>query len=303
MRVPDIEVTCLLHPSVKEMRRGPTYVVGDLKDLSVEHLKGLLNDQDTVIHMAGIIHPKRIQDLYDVNYLGTEKLLRASELAEVKEFIYISSNSAYGTNPHHDIPMNEDSPLNPYMAYGRSKALAEMAVRRYWEKGAFETTTLIPTWYYGPNQPERQTRLFRMIRDGKAIISGNGYNLRSMTFIDHLCQAILLSLGRSSGEKYWISDYRPYPMIEIYSTIAELLGVSLKVRTLPKMASKMARIADSFLQRLGKYSQDVHVLGELDRDIYCSVKKAMKDLHYNPSVPFYHGMRFSIEWCRERGLL
>ena len=37
-----------------------------------------------------------------------------------------------------------------------------------------------PPWFYGPNQPNRQTKFYKMIRDGKVPIVGSGDNKRSM---------------------------------------------------------------------------------------------------------------------------
>lgn len=78
------------------------------------------------------------------------------------------------------------------MNYGRSKMLMEQVVHEYQARGKLETVILRPTWFYGPNQPERQTTFFRMIKNGMSPIAGDGENLRSMVYIDNLCQAMLL---------------------------------------------------------------------------------------------------------------
>ncbi len=74
-----------------------------------------------------------------------------------------------------------------------------------------ETVLVRPPWFYGPNQPPRQTLFFRMIRAGKAPIVGSGRNLRSMSYIDNLCQGLLLAAmtPRANGQTYWIADRRP----------------------------------------------------------------------------------------------
>lgn len=145
----------------------------------------------------------------------------------------------------------------------------------------------------------------RMIRDGNVPLFGDGKNLRSMTYIDSLCNALLLAEEKevAKGETYWIADERPYTTLEIYQTIAELLRVELKTRNIPGFVSEIATAADWTLQRLGMYQTEIHVVGELNKNIACSIEKAKKDLGYKPEIELRDGMRRSIEWAKERGLL
>ena len=66
-----------------------------------------------------------------------------------------------------------------------SKMQMEMAVNEFFRAGKIETVIVRPPWFYGPNQPPRQSVFFRMIREGKAPIVGSGQNLRGQTqFVD-----------------------------------------------------------------------------------------------------------------------
>jgi nucleoside-diphosphate-sugar epimerase len=40
----------------------------------------------------------------------------------------------------------------------------------------------------------------------------------------------------------------------------------------------------------------------MNKNIACSIKKAERDLGYNPQVDLEEGMRRSIEWCRNNGI-
>src|SRR5947208_3000073 len=48
-------------------------------------------------------------------------------------------------------------------------------------------------WFYGPEQPARQTRFFSMIKAGRFPIVGGGHNRRSMGYVDSLAYGILLA--------------------------------------------------------------------------------------------------------------
>jgi nucleoside-diphosphate-sugar epimerase len=303
------EVRCLVLKNIDYSylkKLGAETYEGDIT--KPETLEKVTEDIDTVFHIAGIIHPKffrGVKDFYKINTQGTKNLLEASIKAGVKRFIYISSNSAVGVNSDKNVLMNEYTIPKPYLNYGKSKLLAEKIVNEAFVKGEIETTIIRPCWFYGPGQPERQTRLMKMIKKGKVPLFGDGKNLRSMTYIDNLCQALLLAEKSkiAIGETYWIADERPYTTLEIYQTIADILGVELKVRKIPSFVSSVMRIGDKILQRFGFYQQEVHVAGEMTLNIACSIEKAKKDLDYKPKIGLKEGMRLSIEWAKSKGFI
>src|SRR5262249_9030816 len=140
----------------------------------------------TLFHVAAIIHPTQgTKQLYSVNAQGTENVLAAAEKAKIRRMVHVSSNSPIGTNPSNDHVFDENAPYNPYRGYGKSKMMAELAVKGAGERGDFETVIIRPPWFYGPGQPPRQALFFEMIRDGKAPIVGGGQNRRSMAYVDN----------------------------------------------------------------------------------------------------------------------
>jgi nucleoside-diphosphate-sugar epimerase len=64
----------------------------------------------------------------------------------------------------------------------------------------------------------------------------------------------------------------------------------------------VAELADAGIQRTGRYQQQIHVLGEMDKTIACEIDVARAELGYDPEIELYEGMRRSIRWCVERGL-
>jgi len=264
----------------------------------------------TLFHTAGIIHPARVKDFYDINVQGTSRLLDSAIAAGVKRAVVVSSNSPCGCNPQPDHLFDENSPYHPYMNYGRSKMEMEMAVSKMGKLGRIETVIIRPPWFYGPNQPPRQTLFFQMVRDGKAPIVGDGRNLRSMGYIDNLCQGLMLAAKseKANGKIYWIADKRPYSMNEVIDTIERLLENEFgqkcahKRMKLPGFASEVALMMDATLQSLGLYHQKIHVLSEMNKTIACSVGLAEKELGYKPTVALEEGMRRSMQWCVQQGI-
>lgn len=300
-------VRCIVHPAQDP---SPLLALGD----NVEIVRADLRDRraisgscagaDVVYHCAGIVHPRRVQDLYDINVTGTVNLLDAAAEARARRFIYVSSNSPAGLNASASTLMVEEDPPRPYLNYGLSKLQAEWLIHDAHREGRIETVILRPCWFYGPNQPERQTRFFKMIKNGHPIVVGKGDNLRSMSYIDNTVQALLLAdrNERAAGRTYWVADRRPYSFIEIIQTVARVLGVQVRPRYLPRVTSDMARFADSLLQMTGLYNQEIHVAGELAATIAVSIDAAVRDLGYDPEVELEEGMRRSIAWCKAQGI-
>jgi nucleoside-diphosphate-sugar epimerase len=263
-----------------------------------------------LFHTAGVIHPRRIKDFYSINVEGTHNLLAAAEMVGVRRVVAISSNSPIGCNPHRDHLFDESSSYHPYLNYGRSKMRMELAIKEVEARGRLETVIVRPPWFYGPDQPARQTQFFSMIRQGKGPIVGSGNNLRSMVYIDNLVQGMMLAAvsENARGQIYWIADRRPYTMNEVIDTVERLLEDEFKLAVkhkrlrLPGIVSEVALMVDKTIQGLGLYQMQMHVLSEMNKTIACSVKKAECDLGYRPTVALEEGMRRSIQWCFDQGI-
>lgn len=281
-------------------------VEGDLRDAAAR-ARFCAGGADVLYHCAGVIHPRRVAELYEVNVRATAGLLDAAAAAGVRRAVVVSSNSPCGCNPHPDHLFDEQSPYAPYMNYGRSKMLMEQDALA---RARPEIVVVRSPWFYGPRQPARQSLFFKLVREGRVPVIGPGENRRSMTYIDNLCDGLMLAAASAAapGKVYWIADARPYSYGEILATIADVLEESFglpvnrsRVR-LPALTGPLAQAGDRLVQALGLYSQKLHVLGELDKDIACSIDRARRELGYAPRVELREGMRRSVEWCLKRGL-
>lgn len=261
-------------------------------------------------HTAGIIHPKKVKDLFEVNVEGTRNILASAEIEGLKRAVIVSSNSPIGCNPTNDHLFDENSPYNPYMNYGKSKMMMEEVVKGFQRRGNLETVTIRAPWFYGPFQPLRQSLFFQMVRDGKAPIVGNGNNMRSMVYIDNLVQGLVLAGNtlEANGKTYWIADKYPYSMNKIIDTIENVLEQDFHIickhgrMKLPSIFSDIAYYVDKSIQSFGFYHQKFHVLSEMNKTIACSVELAEKELGYKPSIELQEGMKRSIKWCIQSGV-
>jgi nucleoside-diphosphate-sugar epimerase len=261
-----------------------------------------------VLHAAGVIHPPTVADFERVNVGGIRAVLEASRAAGVRRLVHVSSNSPFGFNPMPEDVFRAEEPYHPYMGYGRSKMLAEQLVLAAHGNG-LETTVVRPPWFYGPHQPPRQSRFFTAVRTGRFPLVGDGRNRRSMVHVDNLVDGLVRAelTTSAAGRAYWIADRRPYPMREVIETVQEALrlegfDVAGRVPRLPRLAATLAERLDGLLQARGRYVQELHVMGEMDKTIACSIERAERELGYNPRIELLDGMRDAIRWCRAQGI-
>jgi nucleoside-diphosphate-sugar epimerase/choline dehydrogenase-like flavoprotein len=285
-------------------------VVGDLTDR--DSLAGFCRNAEgaLLLHSAGLIHPaRRTADFETVNVNGTKNLLAAAVAAGIRRCVAVSSNSPLGLNPSPSHRFDEESSLHPYLGYGRSKARMEALVAEAHERHGLETVIIRPPWFYGPNQPARQTLFFTLIKQGRFPILGDGLQQRSMAYVDNTCQGLLLAAQTPSanGRTYWIADERPYTVNEIVDTVEQVLeqefGIACSHRRtrLPAIVGAVARTVDSWIQGAGLYEQKIHVLGEMGATIACTIERARRELGYEPKIALREGMTRSIRWCLAQG--
>lgn len=308
-------IRCLIAPGedAAQLRKLGTrieIVEGDLRDPATSARLCECASGAVLIHTAGVIHPRRVREFYEVNFEGTRNLLTAAVASGVRRAVVVSSNSPIGCNPFPEHVFDETSPYHPYRGYGRSKMLMEQAVHDLSGAGRIEAVIIRPPWFYGPWQPPRQTLFFTMIREGKMPIVGSGENRRSMVYIDNLSQGLARAAmhPNATGKTYWIADRRPYTMNEIIDTVARVLEddfhlpVAKKRTRVPGLVAEIAGLADAALQGAGMYHQKIHVLSEMNKTIACSIAKAERELGYSPEIALEEGMRRSIAWCLEQGI-
>jgi nucleoside-diphosphate-sugar epimerase len=261
-----------------------------------------------VLHTAGVIHPRTVADFARVNVQATQAVVDAARDVGARRLVHVSSNSPFGVNPTPEDVFRAEEPYHPYMGYGRSKMLAEQLVRAAHGSG-LETTVVRPPWFYGRYQPARQTRFFTGVRTGRFPLVGDGRNRRSMVHVENLVDGVLRAqlTTAAGGRAYWIADRRPYPMREVIETVREALRlegyeVSRRVPRVPRFVGTAAERLDGILQDRGRYVQELHVLGEMDKTIACTIERAERELGYDPRVELLGGMRDAIRWCRDQGI-
>lgn len=155
-----------------------------------------------------------------------------------RQFIFISSASAY-QKPLSDYRITEGTPLaNPYWEYSRNKiACEELLMKMYREEG-FPVTIVRPSHTYseqsvplGLHGPGGSYQVIKRMMEGKkVIIHGDGTALWTMTFNSDFAKGFVGLMGNihAIGEAVQITSDESVTWNQIYRAIADALGVELR---------------------------------------------------------------------------
>lgn len=156
---------------------------------------------------------------------------------KTKQFLFISSASAYQT-PLSDYRITEGTPLsNPYWEYSRNKiACEEVLIKLYRDEG-FPITIVRPSHTYGDrgiplgvHGRKGSWQVARRMLAGKpVIIHGDGTSLWTMTHSDDFAKGFIGLMGNihALGESVHITSDESVTWNQIYEIIADALGVKL----------------------------------------------------------------------------
>ncbi|MDR1759025.1 MAG: NAD-dependent epimerase/dehydratase family protein [Fibrobacter sp.] len=157
---------------------------------------------------------------------------------KTRQFIFISSASAY-QKPLSDYRITEATPLaNPYWEYSRNKIAGEEFLMKMYRENGFPITIVRPSHTYdersvplgvhGENGSWQVVK--RMLEEKPVIIHGDGTSLWTMTHNSDFAEAFTGLLGNihAIGEAVQITSDETLTWNQIYACIAGALGVKLK---------------------------------------------------------------------------
>ncbi|MDR1466458.1 MAG: SDR family oxidoreductase [Treponema sp.] len=216
---------------------------------------------------------------------------------KTKQFIFISSASAY-QKPASDFRINESTPLaNPFWEYSRNKiACEEFLVKMYREQG-FPITIVRPSHTYdersvplGVHGKEGSWQVVRRILEGKpVIIHGDGSSLWTMTHNSDFAEAFVGLMGNihALGEAVQITSDETLSWNQIYETIASALNRSLNA----------VHVSSEFLHAAGPYNLMGGLVGDKANSVVFDNSKLKRLVPgFTARVRFDQGIRDTLDF-------
>jgi nucleoside-diphosphate-sugar epimerase len=180
-----------------------------------------------VLHLAALTHVDRSYDeplhFFEVNSLGTGRVLEACRLHNVRQVIYMSTSHVYGLPLEPSV--SENHPTQPLSIYAASKLAGEVAVQGYANSYGFSAVIMRLANLYGASiNPETAIGwAVDQVNRGRPIELRNLRSIRDFIHVDDVIEAILrlALLNTTVGSRIVnISTGRGYSVGEMANTLA-----------------------------------------------------------------------------------
>lgn len=256
------------------------FIKGDIRDTNL--VKELLKDTDYVIHLAAqtfvdnSINDSRI--FFETNVLGTQSLLEAVRVSNIKKVIHVSTDEVWG-EAINEYSFTEKDVYNPRNPYSASKAASDHVVTSYGETYGVNYNIVYLTNLVGPWQyPEKliPSSIIKLILGGEKIkIYGDGKNIRTWLHVDDAINGILKVLREAKiKERYVLGGKIEITNIEL---INKLLDIFEKDKHCIEFVS----------DRLGH-----------DFRYAVNTSKAKNELHWEPKQGLDQILSKTIDWYK-----
>lgn len=263
---------------------------------NVKVLKADINDEKAVLDLIG-------DKVYDCvcEFIGftVDQIERDIRLFEGKtrQYIYISSASAYH-KPVMNYKITEGTALaNPYWEYSRNKIACEDLLMAAYRDRQFPVTIVRPSHTYdersvplGVHGDNGSFQVIKRMLEGKpVIIHGDGTSLWTMTHNSDFAKGYVGLMGNphAIGEAFQITNDESLTWNQIYKAIADALNVELKAY----------HVSSDFLVACSDYDFEGGLIG----DKACSVVFDNTKLKtvvpgFTPTVRFEEGIRMTLDY-------
>jgi len=215
---------------------------------------------------------------------------------KTKQYIFISSASAY-QKPLSDYRITESTPLaNPYWDYSRNKIACEELLISEYRKTGFPVTIVrpshtyddrsIPLGVHGDNGSWQVAK--RMLENKPVIIHGDGTSLWTLTHNSDFAKGFTGLMGNihAVGEAVNITSDESLTWNQIYEIIASALGVKLNA----------VHISSDYLAECSSYDFTGSLIGDKANTVIFDNSKLKRLVPgFNATVRFDQGIRALLD--------
>lgn len=248
---------------------------------------------DSIFHLAGWSNPSSSfsnpQKTIELNIIGTINLLEG--IRKIGDYhprvIAIGSAAEFGAVPQGELPIYENTKLNPNSPYGVSKVAAWFVCKQYSYSYKMDIIYATPFNHTGPGQqpgliaPDIASQIVEIEKGKKEPIiqTGNLSSKRDMLDVRDVARAYRL-LGEKgiSGERYIISSGKSIPVVQVVNILMSLS----KIKITHQIDSSKMRPSD-IPDQYGNYSKLSALTG------------------WQPKISLEQTLQDLLDWYREKG--
>lgn len=253
-----------------------------VKDMEYVFMCAANTDGAAVIASTPLVH-------VTPNIIMNSQILEAAYFANMKKFIFLSSNAAYpptGNRPVREDEMFDGDPYDTYYGVGWMKRYTEILCRMYSQKlkNPMPVIVIRPSNIYGPFDDfdfatsHVMAAMIRKVADrhNPIIMWGDGNDIRDLIYIDDFVDAVLLA-----AEK-----------IDTYDPVNIGAGKGYRLRDIQQMILKI----DGYNNADIKYDTSKPSMIPVR---LVDVTKAEKTIGFRPKIELNEGIIRTLLWYRE----
>jgi dihydroflavonol-4-reductase len=297
------EVTALARSSGKAKpltALGVDVVAGDLHDVAA--LDRVVEGQDVVYHVAGLVAARNEAEFLRANGKGTENVVAAVQRAGVPRLVFVSSLAAAGP-ARRGAPLSGDEPPRPVTAYGRSKLAAEQTVR----ESGLSWSIVRPPIVYGPRDRE-VLKVFRLARLRIAPVFGDGAQELVAVHAEDLAGALIAAASSPAaiGRTYTACHPEVFTSAQFGVAVAAAMGHSVKTLHIPQ---PVGRALLSVTEAAAKLARQSTILtsdkaNEFFQPAWTGDPTPLtRDTGWRAGYDLRRGLEHTYRWYRDAGWL
>ena len=228
-----------------------------------------------------------------------ESAIRAFK-GRVGQFIFCSTVDVY-SKPPSGFPIREDEPRRSISDYGRMKVRCEDLLMEAHARADFPVTIIRPSHTYGEGGSivhtfGWSTTYIDRIRKGKPIVvHGDGRSLWVSCHIDDVGHAFVMAIGnpKALGRAYNAAGDDARDWNQYHQGVAEALGAP---------PPQLVHIPTDLLARFAARRADITIANFQYSNLFDN-SAAREDLDFHPKVGWIDGVRRTVAWLDERGMV
>ncbi|RIJ71427.1 NAD-dependent epimerase/dehydratase family protein [Nakamurella silvestris] len=172
-------------------------VIGDVRQFT--DVKSAAVGVDAIINLSAQ-HRDDVKPLSlyeEVNVGGARTVIKAAEANAVNRIVFTSTVAVYGLGK---VNPNENSPVEPFNEYGRTKLAAEKLLRAWADGDAQRSLSMVrPSVVFGEANRGNVYNLARQIASGRFVFVGKGRNRKSMAYVGNIAVFLAGRLSAPTG--------------------------------------------------------------------------------------------------------
>lgn len=193
-------------------------------------------------------HPDH--EYFETNIAAATNISSLCDTAGIRTVFFTSSISVYGPGEH---AVDENSPVRPIHAYGRSKWLAEEIYRAWLARGQGRRLVIArPAVVFGRGENGNYTRLVRLMRRGLFVYPGRKDTRKACGYVKEFPLTLAFALERASPYYLYNFAYRDCPTSEeICRLLVAAAAVSPPIGVAPRFLMEGIAFGMEILDALG----------------------------------------------------